>query len=190
MECSTTRPYNSFVQDMKKGIPRLYPWPIYWNYGYVPQTWENPYERDEEISKEFNADIKGDGDPLDVVEIGSKTRELGEITLVKPLGALAMIDDGEVDWKLITIAANDPLAGQVDDLPDVDRLFPGMVDSIQTWFKLYKTPDGKPENKFAYGGKPQGKAKALKVIEELRHMWEALKTGEEKRAKKIWTGSK
>ena len=34
---------------------------------------------------------------------------------VKVLGTLAMIDDGETDWKLIVIDVSDPLAGEVNN---------------------------------------------------------------------------
>lgn len=33
---------------------------------------------------------------------------------MKVLGALAMIDGGEADWKLLAIRTDDPLAAQVD----------------------------------------------------------------------------
>jgi inorganic pyrophosphatase len=46
---------------------------------------------------------KGDNDPVDVVEIGSKALATGSVTAVKILGVLAMIDDGELDWKMIGI---------------------------------------------------------------------------------------
>ena len=36
--------------------------------------------------------------------------EIGEIRQVKVLGVLAMIDDGETDWKLLGIDVNDPRA--------------------------------------------------------------------------------
>ena len=42
--------------------------------------------------------------------IGSVVLEMGSITPVKPLGVLAMIDEGELDWKLLVIATSDPLA--------------------------------------------------------------------------------
>lgn len=42
----------------------------------------------------------GDNDPIDVVEIGSKALAMGTVAEVKPLGVLAMIDDGELDWKV------------------------------------------------------------------------------------------
>ena len=44
--------------------------------------------------------VSGDNDPLDVVEIGGKAHATGEIVRVKPLGVYAMIDDGELDWKV------------------------------------------------------------------------------------------
>ena len=37
---------------------------------------------------------KGDGDPVDIIEIGSKVHQPGEIVQVKILGTLAMIDEG------------------------------------------------------------------------------------------------
>ena len=43
----------------------------------------------------------GDNDPIDVVEIGSEALAMGSITPVKALGVLAMIDDGELDWKVL-----------------------------------------------------------------------------------------
>jgi inorganic pyrophosphatase len=43
---------------------------------------------------------QGDNDPVDVVEIGSRALEQGGVYPVKPLGVYAMIDDGELDWKV------------------------------------------------------------------------------------------
>ena len=45
------------------------------------------------------ANMQGDNDPVDVVEIGSRQLEQGGVYPVKPLGVYAMIDDGELDWK-------------------------------------------------------------------------------------------
>ena len=44
--------------------------------------------------------FQGDNDPVDVVEIGEAECAMGSVTPVKPLGDLAMIDDGELDWKV------------------------------------------------------------------------------------------
>ena len=43
--------------------------------------------------------VLGDGDPIDAVEIGGATLGMGSVTAVRPLGVLAMIDEGELDWK-------------------------------------------------------------------------------------------
>ena len=72
--------------------------------GAFPQTWEDPAHISEDTG------CKGDNDPLDVIEIGLKQREVGSITAVKVLGVLAMIDDGETDWKVLVIACDDPLS--------------------------------------------------------------------------------
>ena len=73
----------------------------------------------------------GDNDPLDVVEIGSATIDMGAIVPVKALGALSMIDDGELDWKLICVRVDDPLAATLHDVDDVERLLPGTVSGIR-----------------------------------------------------------
>ncbi len=56
-------------QDVKKGRIRfasnIFPHKGYiWNYGAIPQTWEDPSHVDPDTG------CKGDGDPIDVVEIG------------------------------------------------------------------------------------------------------------------------
>lgn len=61
---------------------------------------------------------------MDVVEIGESQRKTGEILKVKPLGALAMIDEGELDWKIVAISLDDPRASLVNDIDDVERHFP------------------------------------------------------------------
>ncbi len=43
---------------------------------------------------------QGDNDPVDVVEIGSAAHKQGGVYKIKPLGIYAMIDDGELDWKV------------------------------------------------------------------------------------------
>ena len=53
-----------------------------------------------------HTNCKGDGDPVDVCEIGSKVHQRGAIVRVKILGTLAMIDEGETDWKILAIGIN------------------------------------------------------------------------------------
>jgi len=66
MEVATKEELNPIAQDIKKGKLRDYHGPIFWNYGCIPQTWEDPNEEHPELK------VFGDDDPIDVVEIGSK----------------------------------------------------------------------------------------------------------------------
>eukprot|EP01039_Chlorochromonas_danica_P007163 gene7163-7921_t len=181
MEVATKEAHNPIAQDIKKGKLRDYHGPIFWNYGCLPQTWEDPNV----LHPVVNA--KGDNDPLDVVEIGSEALASGTVHKVKVLGVLAMIDDGELDWKLIAIKSDDPLAKELHDIQDVEAKLPGTVSGIREWFRWYKTPDGKPLNGFGFEEKALPRAKALEVIEETHHFWQALRQGKTDKGK-LWTG--
>ncbi|BAT90258.1 Soluble inorganic pyrophosphatase [Vigna angularis] len=45
-----------------------------------------------------------------------KERKICEVLKVKPLGALAMIDEGELDSKIVAISLNDTKASLVNDV--------------------------------------------------------------------------
>ncbi|KAI4318765.1 hypothetical protein MLD38_032434 [Melastoma candidum] len=169
MEVATDEPFTPIKQDTKKGNLRYYPYNIHWNYGLLPQTWEDPSLANSEVEGAF-----GDNDPVDVVEIGETRRKIGKVLKVKPLAALAMIDEGELDWKIIAISLDDPKASLVNDADDVEKHFPGTLTAIRDWFRDYKIPDGKPANKFGLGNKPASKDYALKVIVETNESWAKL----------------
>jgi inorganic pyrophosphatase len=122
--------------------------------------------------------IQGDNDPVDVVEIGSATCEMGGIYEVKPVGVYAMLDDGEVDWKVIAIRTDDPKASSIHDVEDVEREFPGELGKIMEWFRDYKIPDGKPANAFGYDSACLNKEFAMHVIQETHGFYTKLKSGE------------
>ncbi|MBA0698257.1 hypothetical protein Goari_021755 [Gossypium aridum] len=169
MEVATDEPYTPIKQDTKEGKLRYYPYNINWNYGLLPQTWEDPSLPNSEVEGAF-----GDNDPVDVVEIGESRRKIGDILKVKPLAALAMIDEGELDWKIVAISLDDPRASLVNDIDDVEKHFPGTLTAVRDWFRDYKIPDGKPANKFGLGNKAANKDYALKVITETNESWAKL----------------
>ncbi|KAH7432088.1 hypothetical protein KP509_07G007500 [Ceratopteris richardii] len=171
MEAATDEPYTPIKQDTKNGKLRYLPNKIQWNYGFFPQTWEDPSYSNAEIGGAF-----GDNDPVDVVEIGQRSAIIGEVMKVKPLAAFALIDDGELDWKIIVISADDPKAALVNDEKDVEKYFPGTLRAIRDWYRDYKIPDGKPANKFGFDNKAVGKIYALKVIRETNQLWKNLMT--------------
>jgi len=172
MEVATDEEKTPIKQDVKKGALRFYPYNINWNYGMLPQTWEDPGHKNEEAGGVF-----GDNDPVDVVEIGSSRLQMGGIYQVKPLGVFAMIDDGELDWKIIAINVEDPLADKLNDVEDVEREMPGELQKIKEWFRDYKIPDGKPANKYGYNDECLNKEFTLGVIRETHDFWKALKSG-------------
>ncbi len=47
---------------------------------------------------------------MDVVEISGEAMPVGAVRPVRVLGALAMIDEGETDWKILAISTAHPLA--------------------------------------------------------------------------------
>jgi inorganic pyrophosphatase len=177
MEIATKEKLNPIKQDVKKGklryVANVYPQKGYpWNYGAIPQTWENP----KHIDKDTNEG--GDNDPIDVCEIGSRVPKRGEVIQVKALGILAMIDEGETDWKVMCIDIKDELADKLNNLEDVERLKPGYLDDTRKWFRTYKIPDGKPENNFAFDGAYKDKAFADKTIADTYTQWQTLVRGE------------
>lgn len=172
MEISTDEEQNPIKQDVKKGQLRFYKYgPSLVNYGAIPQTFEDPTA----LNKELN--VMGDGDPLDVTEIGQKVMPFGAIYKVKVLGCLGLLDEGEIDWKIIGINIDDPLAVDLHDVEDVERLMPGRISEIREWFRMYKTAEGKGENEYAYDGEAKGRDFAMKVVEETHQTWVDLRSG-------------
>ena len=96
---------------------------------------------------------------------------------MKPVGVYAMIDDGELDWKVIAIAADDQKAKDVNDVADVEKHFPGELEKIRVWFRDYKTPDGKPQNALGLDDECMDKAYTMAVIEETSGFYDKLKSG-------------
>jgi inorganic pyrophosphatase len=78
------------------------------------------------------------------------------------------------------------------DIEDVEKYLPGLLRATNEWFRyiiqglkklsdnplyrIYKIPDGKPENNFAFSGEAKNKAYALEVIHETNEAWKRLIT--------------
>ena len=95
--------------------------------------------------KHAETGANGDNDPLDVCEIGEAVGYVGQVKQVKVLGIMALLDEGETDWKVLVVDVNDPLAPRLNDIEDVERHLPGLIRATNEWFRIYKIPDGKPE---------------------------------------------
>jgi len=177
LEISKEEPFNPIKQDIKKGklrfVRNCFPHHGYiWNYGCFPQTWEDPTQTHAETK------AKGDNDPLDVCEIGEQVGYVGQVKQVKVLGIMALLDEGETDWKVIVVDVNDNLASKLNDIEDVERHLPGLIRATNEWFRIYKIPDGKPENAFAFSGEAKNKKYATAIVHECHEAWKRLVNGE------------
>ncbi|KNC53733.1 myo inositol monophosphatase, partial [Thecamonas trahens ATCC 50062] len=176
-ETQTTVAGNPIVQDRNDGGElRSYTYgETFFNYGGIPQTWEDPNVMDVESG------AGGDGDPLDVIELGASPLRVGAVTPIKVLGALPMLDQDEIDWKVIAVAVDDPAASRWHSINDVEpRLMAGITD----WLVNYKTTDGKPKNVL---GAPISSAEAMALIHDCHAQWRALRRGHAPPGK-LWTG--
>ncbi len=93
-----------------------------WNYGYIPRT------------------FAFDGDPLDIVLICTETLYPNTLVECKPIGLLKMIDGGDQDDKVITVATKDRY---LRDVESVDQLPTHIVDELKHFFSVYKALEGK-----------------------------------------------
>ncbi|KAI8927966.1 inorganic pyrophosphatase [Entophlyctis helioformis] len=173
LEISKEELFNPILQDTKKEklryVRNCFPHHGYiWNYGAFPQTWEDPTHIHPDTK------CKGDKDPVDVCEIGELVGYPGQVKQVKILGTMALIDEGETDWKVICIDVNDPLAPKLNDIEDVEKHLPGLLRATNEWFRIYKIPDGKPENNFAFSGEAKNRKYATEVVQECNEAWKRL----------------
>lgn len=172
LEMATKEKYNPIKHDVKNGKLRYVYYPYPFNYGALPQTWEDTKYLD------HNTNALGDGDPIDACEIGSLNYEVGEIIQVKILGVWAMIDEGQTDWKVLVINVKDPLADKLNDMDDVNRELPGVIDYSYRFLRDYKIPTGAKPNEFAFDGNLQSSSFACEIVKETHSQWKKLFSGE------------
>ena len=77
-----------------------------------------------------------DGDPLDILVIGTEPTYPGCVVPARVIGYLEAIDNGFEDYKLISVVDVDPRYNEVNNLQD---LSPFILDEIKNFFENYKT---------------------------------------------------
>ena len=106
-----------------------------------------------------------------MLQINPRPCRVGEVYRVRVLGVLALLDDDETDWKLIVADAADPSTAQYRDIGDVPK---AKVDALREWFRMYKTAEGKGQNKFGLGERAMPRDYAQAVIQETHEAWKKL----------------
>lgn len=126
--------------------PSIYPKPV--NYGFIPQT------------------IDEDGDELDVLLVTDEPVPTGIWVASKVLGVLNFEDDGEMDYKIVCVPADDRNTG--DRIASLDDLGERWKQKVEEHFRHYKDLK-KPgtTNVLGWGGVDDAK----KVISESIERW-------------------
>ena len=110
------------------------------NYGFIPRT------------------LDDDGDPLDILVLSQEDVQSGAVVSARVVGVMPMIDQGEIDDKIIAVMVGDPAFETVRTLDD---LLPHRMNEIMRFFGDYKALEEKEVRVAA----PQGVEEAVKVVE-------------------------
>ncbi|MEM8906888.1 MAG: inorganic diphosphatase [Bacteroidota bacterium] len=118
-----TKQFEVDVIDGKKRVIDFLPYPA--NYGFIPSTL-------------MTEAAGGDGDALDVLVIG-ESQATGTLLAVRPIAALELLDEGEIDTKIIAVPADSTL--QIIEATDFATLlirYNAVQYIIESWFLNYK----------------------------------------------------
>ena len=102
-----------------------------------------------------------DGDALDILVICSDPTFPGCIVPARVLGYLDMVDNGKLDYKLISVVDCDP---RYDDVKTLEDLSPFTLKEIANFFSNYKILQGISVQVGTFHGKDE----AIRIIEECR----------------------
>tara|TARA_Y100001970_G_C14234399_1_gene860835 strand:- start:635 stop:1264 length:630 start_codon:yes stop_codon:yes gene_type:complete len=139
-----SRDGKDFSQKVNKDGPRVIDYlPYPFNYGFIPQTLIPLKEG-------------GDGDALDIIVIGPNLKR-GSVVKAKPIGAVEMLDKGEIDTKIISLSINDLGISYSNSIDDLNRDYIGVMEIIKVWLENYKGSEVKILN-------ISGKNRALEYI--------------------------
>jgi len=111
------------------------------NYGFIPRTYCD------------------DNDPLDILVLGQEPVHPLSIVIVRPIGVMEMIDQGETDDKIIAVHAHDPEYSHYDAIEDLP---PHRMVEIKRFFEDYKAL----EKKLVVVEKFLGRKEAIMIIQE------------------------
>jgi inorganic pyrophosphatase len=103
-------------------------------YGFIPQTYCG--EGVASLSHQPGSLLTGDGDPVDVCVLTDRRIEHGNLLVeCVPVGGFRMLDDNEVDDKIIAVLSDDTTYGWINDIADVPH---SVLERLRHYFLTYK----------------------------------------------------
>lgn len=117
----------SYEIDQRDGKGRIIRYlPYFGNYGFVPST----------LSDKTKG---GDGDPLDIIVLCESLPQ-GTVIPVILLGTVQLLDQGETDYKIIAVPADENLnALKIKTFQELKTKFPTIIQIIEIWLTHYDT---------------------------------------------------
>ena len=103
--------------------------------------------------------LANDGDPLDILVIGTEPTYPGCIIPARVIGVLKIIDNGFEYYKIISVVDVDPRYDEIKELNDLSKF---ILDEIRNFFENYKVLQEINVQVEKY----YPKNKALKIIEQ------------------------
>lgn len=112
-------------------------------YGFIPQTYCAEDLAKLNMASTGRTDIKGDGDPLDILVLTEREITHGDVLVrAYPIGGFRLVDNNEADDKIIAVLMNDDVYGQWKDIKDVPVT---IINRLKHYFLTYKQmPDKTP----------------------------------------------
>lgn len=109
-------------------------------YGFIPQTYCGNKVGKYCAEKSGKKDIKGDGDPLDILVLTEKDIPHGDIIAKAiPIGGFRMLDGNAADDKIISVLKGDMVYGAFKDITDLPEL---VIKRLKHYFLTYKDMPG------------------------------------------------
>lgn len=104
-------------------------------YGFLPRTYSGQ-NSGTLASNKLKKTLRGDGDPIDICVLTDRDFKHGDFLLeAVPIGGIRMIDNGEIDDKIIAVLKEDTTYGEVTE---VNQLPSKLLDTLKHYFLTYK----------------------------------------------------
>ena len=114
---------------------------------------------------------------MDVVDLTDRDMYLYEMPKLKIIGCLCLIDQGELDWKILAVDEEYAKDRKIRDVESFNQRNPGAVKEVIEWMRTYKTYDGKKENSFGYDDQVLSVEKTIQIIHENNGYYKDLMSG-------------
>jgi inorganic pyrophosphatase len=152
-------------------VPRYFQMPVLFNYGFLPQTWEGGI-----IEKEINENLRSDNDPLDVIELSSKPIDSFLPIECVVLGAIGLVDQSEIDWKIILLNKEEAERTNTKTMQDAHCNLGPLLNYIRTFFREYKTHERRRRNFYLRKGEYWNENEAIDIVKQCHEEFHLLRT--------------